>query len=1150
MKRFFINILSVTMMAVALTACHKDNLDYLDNPTNNDEQQEADGSLVSVRMGVKIPDPIEVTTRAVDPDGNGIQNMTLFCFDGEGLLISTATATLEPDPNDKYNETGGILDADIPNTTRVIHLLANQNMAQFKEDEFRNLSEDQVIANLEGSSGMMIYWARVEIPSNVVGSEGILQWITVMTNPNNITYGGYHGEDNPIIMLRNQAKVMVDASPTEEAGANKVWEWEGTHFVVDGFTVVNTQAFGTVAPYHTVYGYPTYACQKSEGSTNNLPTYTDTENNVTLPAWEFTPAFGLTSGTTANWRDTDYINTPRKSDKFSNITDIDTAPQTYVFETENSSADPVSVIIKGHNVVNGVAEATKYYRVTLTDLEGEQVLVRRNHCYTINIAGNLLYGVNTFAEALDTPATNNVWLSISDEIKSVQNSDFRLSVEKTSVVLDENQVATLNPKSLTLNFSVEQLGSQKINQNDLQISWVDGNQDVSNISTFVVGTNVTFPTGNDNTTIVNGTIPLSLLDFSGEANKDKSMLEGTILVKYGHLQRKIKVIIVRQQKFTPTWVTSQVYTSTGSTSSNATLVFTIPQDCPAELFPMKVLISTNELDVRSETGQVLPIIRKGEEGYGEIRDDDAGYKYVYEVTGPGEQFVYMKSILSQTSGASTPITIEAEHFESVTKQVVYADHQRAITVTNVTSFGTPTGRPEDKIYYVYLPQKKNAPWAINLRMMNTSTNTEQSVNQSDEFLLYSHNLDAYADSEFSTVKALLPNDSWLSQSTSTYFPCQFREYSQETWSSGGRVFAFMPRFTYYETYKFTTSDGEGTMRSHFSIYMKTNKAKNAEIIRISSNQLEAKAAFQATIPNDPTTQLETDTGTTIYSPNEDEDWTYSNKGTVSTYRSMIFELRNYPAFRFAAQVDGQPAITQGTVDLTDNEESATPVQIEYVPGTEVKVQFDVTSFINDGVEVDPFGSEFDIYIQTPGLELKEGQDNVSAVDNSPGLYKYTVASTRAEALGGITALQSSKEGERKEIIFKTKDIVTEGDIVIYTNPEDISYKTKTFNVTNAPIAGTITYGENMANVPKDTFVSFSRELDGSRIGSMVVTSDGNYQLRLRKEYEFTWAQNDPVKLHARINNGTESKYYIATFANLEALYNAPNIILVEETEGN
>ena len=220
-------------------------------------------------------------------------------------------------------------------------------------------------------------------------------------------------------MLRNQAKVMVDAGGTEDAQGRT---WNGTNFTVTGFTVVNTQAFGTVAPYHTTYGYPTYAC------TSSIANYT------------FTPSFGLTSGSTANWRGTNYVNLPRRSDKFSNITDVDTAPQTYVFETENSSADPVSVIIKGRNAGD---TKDKYYRVTLTDSDGEQVLVRRNHLYTIHIKGELLYGVDTFAEALDAPATNNVWLSISDEIKSVQNSDFKLTVDQTSVVIDDKELATL-----------------------------------------------------------------------------------------------------------------------------------------------------------------------------------------------------------------------------------------------------------------------------------------------------------------------------------------------------------------------------------------------------------------------------------------------------------------------------------------------------------------------------------------------------------------------------------------------------------------------------------------------------------------------------------------------------------------------------------
>lgn len=1125
MKRFFINIMLVALAATTMVACHNDAA--IDNPQPEKEQVEADGSLVNIKLGVKIPDPIKVATRAVDPDGNGIQTMTLFCFNGEGLLISTATATLAPDPNDPDNEAGGILDADIPNTTRVLHLLANQNMSQFKEDDFRNLSEDQAIANLEGSSGMMIYWARVEIPEKVVGSAGILEWITVMTNPSNEYYDpkgkNIQGQNQPIIMIRNQAKVMVDAGGTAEDVEK---DWEGTSFKVEGFTVVNTQAFGTAAPYHTTYGYPTYACT----STYNPDTFS------------FTPSFGLTTGSTANWRDENYVNLPRKSDKFSNITDVATVAETYVFETENSSADPVSVIIKGQNIVGGTAQATKYYRVTLTDSEGEQVLVRRNHLYTVNIKGNLLYGVDTFGEALDAPATNNVWLSISDEVKSVQNGDYKLTVDQTSVVLDEVEWAAINssPKQITLGFSVEALGSSAIDANDLSISWV-GSQDISNSNLTGAG-EVEFTISGQTAT---GKIFVPLNGFGETVTNEK--YEGTVLVKYGHLQRKIKVIVVKVQDFIPTWVTAQVYTQAGTSgaeveAANATLVFTIPEECPAELFPMQVLISTNELDVRSSTGQVLPIIRQGEEGYGE--DNGIGYKYIYEVTEPGEQFVYLRSILNQTAGASTNVKIEAVHFNPVTKLVVYADHQRAITVTNLSSEGSfaDATLESDKIYYVYLPQKRYAPWTIDLQMIELGTYNPVSVSQFDEFLLYSKNLDAYADGEIDRVKALLPNDPWLAQSG--YFPCQFTTIDEDKWSTGGRVHAFIPRYQYW---KLTNEDGYTDYKNHFSVYMKTNKAQSAEIIRVSSNQLEAQAAFKTREFYDKVSW------TDVYEENTDPTYLYKNKGTVTPfdYRSMVFELRNYPAFRFAAQVDGVPTYNSADLsNLSDDEETKTPVQIGYAPGTEVNVAFDVTSFIekeDDGTtdaEVDPFGADFDIFIQTPGLVLVDGQNvAISQVDNT-GLYKYIVNADRTTEAGAwsTTALQSGKAGERKVITFKTKDIVTEGDIVIYTDPDQVSYKSKTFNVTNAPITGSITYAG--AAVPAGQFISFSREIDGSRIGSLTVTEDGKYQLRLRKEYEFTWDQTDPVKLYAKIGE----KYYVATYANLKALANAPDINLT--LEGN
>lgn len=64
--------------------------------------------------------------------------------------------------------------------------------------------------------------------------------------------------------------------------------------------------------------------------------------------------------------------------------DVRTASDQYVFESENASDNPVSVILRGH--LPG-EDTDLYYRVMLIDDEGEQVLIRRNCHYRLNIAG-------------------------------------------------------------------------------------------------------------------------------------------------------------------------------------------------------------------------------------------------------------------------------------------------------------------------------------------------------------------------------------------------------------------------------------------------------------------------------------------------------------------------------------------------------------------------------------------------------------------------------------------------------------------------------------------------------------------------------------------------------------------------------------------
>ncbi|MBQ1981221.1 MAG: hypothetical protein II226_08045, partial [Alistipes sp.] len=108
MKRL-LKIMFACAMALAVVACHQE-----DPLAEQPIAPEAQGDMISIRFGAVIPDEIKVDTRAVDPDGRGIQNMSLFCFNGEGLLISVESASV---PASVTGQIAGTFDAKIPNNT-------------------------------------------------------------------------------------------------------------------------------------------------------------------------------------------------------------------------------------------------------------------------------------------------------------------------------------------------------------------------------------------------------------------------------------------------------------------------------------------------------------------------------------------------------------------------------------------------------------------------------------------------------------------------------------------------------------------------------------------------------------------------------------------------------------------------------------------------------------------------------------------------------------------------------------------------------------------------------------------------------------------------------------------------------------------------
>ncbi|MDE5760219.1 MAG: hypothetical protein K2I11_04540, partial [Bacteroides sp.] len=99
----------------------------------------------------------------------------------------------------------------------------------------------------------------------------------------------------------------------------------------------------------------------------------------------------------------------------------------------------------------------------------------------------------------------------------------------------------------------------------------------------------------------------------------------------------------------------------------------------------------------------------------------------------------------------------------------------------------------------------------------------------------------------------------------------------------------------------------------------------------------------------------------------------------------------------------------------------------------------------------------------------------------------------------------------------------------------------TFRVNNRSITGTLKYrkaDDAVSDVPARTFVPFERVSNNSRIGAVTVPTDGTFDLRLRKEYEFNW-NTDRVEFRCEIDGVT----YRAEVASLAILSGNRQVVL-------
>lgn len=185
-------IIHICLLLVAIS-CQRDSIEDVVPPHPEAEVPEG---YTYVEFTANIMDMNEVT-RAVDPDGLTLNNMTLFCFNEFGLYISSEDAQLKT-----HSVDSGRFSAVIPNHTHIIHFIGNHSEGLYDESQFPGQTESMVVANMEGGSGMLVYWSRFQMDTS--SNKSISEQLK------DLTYTIGNQEYKGVKLIRNQAMVTIN----------------------------------------------------------------------------------------------------------------------------------------------------------------------------------------------------------------------------------------------------------------------------------------------------------------------------------------------------------------------------------------------------------------------------------------------------------------------------------------------------------------------------------------------------------------------------------------------------------------------------------------------------------------------------------------------------------------------------------------------------------------------------------------------------------------------------------------------------------------------------------------------------------------------------------------------------------------------------
>lgn len=299
--------------------------------------------------------------------------------------------------------------SSVPSGDRYIQFIATTKaVPEFESMEMNLMDEATFVRTLVTTDAGLAYWGRRKYTS-----------ITGSTNMKGIQ------------MIRNFAKVKVKVD-------------EGvTNFVIRSFKVMNTQEYGTIAPFNpnsadydtgengeVILNFNRFADYNTASSVNNPYTWLTVSNSYT----GFMPPI-VNYNAWDSYYSSDGTDTMSENDIW-----IDPSEADYMYECSYRPDVNPFIILKG-DYTDGTGTHTYYYKadfvyVDETTGDTKYYNILRNFCYTLNITGVNGKGSNSVYDAVNSIALNNFEGStMAQELTNIANDDSRLYVSQTDILI-------------------------------------------------------------------------------------------------------------------------------------------------------------------------------------------------------------------------------------------------------------------------------------------------------------------------------------------------------------------------------------------------------------------------------------------------------------------------------------------------------------------------------------------------------------------------------------------------------------------------------------------------------------------------------------------------------------------------------------------